>query len=54
MCLFFAVGIYTAVLNLGTGGQQADAVHVNNIVLGCLYGLYGIVGFFSGRARGIP
>lgn len=48
MCLFFAVGIYTAVLSLGAGGQQADAVHVNNIMSGCLYGLFGVAGFFAG------
>ncbi|KAK4936650.1 hypothetical protein LTR10_022502 [Elasticomyces elasticus] len=48
ICLFFAVGIYTAVLNLGAGGAQADSAHVNNIVAASLYSIFGVVAFFAG------
>ncbi|KAI1623022.1 hypothetical protein EDD37DRAFT_633617 [Exophiala viscosa] len=48
ICLFFAVGIYTAVLNLGAGGAQADSAHINNIVAASLYSIFGVVAFFAG------
>ncbi|KIX99216.1 uncharacterized protein Z520_04792 [Fonsecaea multimorphosa CBS 102226] len=46
--LFFAVGIYAAVLNLGAGGGGVDAAHVNNIVAAVFYGVFGVTGTFGG------
>jgi len=53
MCLFFTVGIYLAVLNLGAGGAQADAAHVNNIVAACLYAVFAVSEVFGGSTLNV-
>ena len=48
LVLLLTVGIYVGIVSLGAGGGKPNSTHIFNIISACLYGIFGVTGFFGG------